>query len=130
MIFFRAIAVWIVLIFAEILHGITRGAFLVPHIGEFRSGQIGVFTGSLIILAIALVFVRWIGTSRSSQLLAPTTPLGSTTCLSMDWNREGVTEMAGKGRQQTARKPATKFAHLRKKMEKARIVTNISKKKK
>ena len=37
--------------------------------------------------------------------------------------------MAGKGRQ-TVRKPATKFAHLRKKMEKARLVTKISKKKK
>ncbi len=36
--------------------------------------------------------------------------------------------MAGKGRQ-TPRKPATKFAHLRKKMEKARIVTKIGKKK-
>ena len=35
--------------------------------------------------------------------------------------------MAGKGRQ--ARKPATKFAHLRKKMEKARIVSKIGKKK-
>ena len=37
--------------------------------------------------------------------------------------------MAGKGRQM-ARKPATKFAHLRKKMEKARIVSKVSKKKK
>jgi hypothetical protein len=37
--------------------------------------------------------------------------------------------MAGKGRQQTARKPATKFAHLRKKMDKARIMSKISKKK-
>ena len=36
--------------------------------------------------------------------------------------------MAGKGRQ-TARKPATEFAHLRKKMEKARILKKISKKK-
>ena len=35
--------------------------------------------------------------------------------------------MAGKGRQ-TARKPATKFAHLRKKMEKARIARKIGKK--
>jgi hypothetical protein len=35
------------------------------------------------------------------------------------------------GRQrQTARKPATKFAHLRKKMEKNRIAAKISKKKK
>ena len=35
--------------------------------------------------------------------------------------------MAGKGRQ-TARKPATKFAHLRKKMEKTRTVSKIRKK--
>ncbi len=37
--------------------------------------------------------------------------------------------MASRGRQ-TARKPATKFAHLRKKMEKNRIASKISKKKK
>jgi hypothetical protein len=36
--------------------------------------------------------------------------------------------MAERGRQ-TARKPATKFAHLRKKMEKTRIVSKIGKKK-
>ena len=44
MIFGRAIAIWIVLILAEILHGIARGILLVPHVGEFRSNQIGVFT--------------------------------------------------------------------------------------
>ena len=66
----RAFAVWLVLIVAEILHGIARGIFLVPHVGEFRSSQIGVFTGSIIILVIALVFVRWIGASRSTDLLA------------------------------------------------------------
>jgi hypothetical protein len=37
--------------------------------------------------------------------------------------------MANKGRQ-TPRKPATKFAHLRKKMEKSRIVSKSGKKKK
>jgi hypothetical protein len=37
--------------------------------------------------------------------------------------------MGGKGGQ-AARKPATKFAHLRKKMEKNRIMSKISKKKK
>jgi hypothetical protein len=36
--------------------------------------------------------------------------------------------MSGKGRQ-TPRKPATKFAHLRKRMEKARLVKKTSKKK-
>lgn len=65
----RALAVWIVLICAEILHGILRAVLLVPHVGEFRSNQIGVFTGSLIILAIALLTVRWIGASGRPQLL-------------------------------------------------------------
>jgi hypothetical protein len=65
----RALAVWLILIAAEIVHGIARAIFLVPWVGEFRSNQIGVFTGSLIILAVALVFVRWIGASRSSRLL-------------------------------------------------------------
>ncbi len=36
--------------------------------------------------------------------------------------------MTRQGRQ-TARKPATKFAHLRKKMEKNRIVSKLGKKK-
>jgi len=44
-----------------------------------------------------------------------------------DWQVARRTAMAGKGRQ-TARKPATKFAHLRKKMEKARIVGRAGKK--
>lgn len=66
----RALAVWLVLICAEILHGIARGIFLVRHVGEFRSNQIGVFTGSLIILVIALAFVRWIGASWTADLLA------------------------------------------------------------
>ena len=66
----RATVIWLVLIAAEILHGIARGIFLVPHVGEFRSSQIGVFTGSIIILVIALAFIHWIGASRSSDLLA------------------------------------------------------------
>ena len=66
----RAIAIWLVLICAEILHGITRAVLLVPQVGEFRSNQIGVFTGSIIILVIALAFVRWIGATRTTELLA------------------------------------------------------------
>jgi hypothetical protein len=62
-------AVWLVLICAETLHGIARGIFLVPHVGEFRSNQIGVFTGSVLILVIALIFVRWIGATGRAQLL-------------------------------------------------------------
>ncbi len=60
----KAIVIWLVLICAEILHGIARAAILVAHVGALRSHQIGVFTGPIIILAIALVFVRWIGATR------------------------------------------------------------------
>lgn len=53
-----ALLVRLLVIAAEILHGIARGVFLVPFVGDFRSRQIGVGTGSLIILAVALLFVR------------------------------------------------------------------------
>ncbi len=65
----RTSIIWLVLIVAEVLHGIARGIFLVPYVGEFKSNQIGVFTGSLIILIVAWAFVRWIGATRTAQLL-------------------------------------------------------------
>ncbi|MHB1038471.1 MAG: hypothetical protein ACYC35_22340 [Pirellulales bacterium] len=65
----RALAIGFILIAAEILHGIVRGILLVPRVGEFQSSQIGVFSGALIILVIALVGVRWIGATRPCQLL-------------------------------------------------------------
>lgn len=65
----RSLAIWFVLIALEIVHGILRGIVLVPFVGEFRSNQIGVFTGSAIILAVAYFAIRWIGTQRPHQLL-------------------------------------------------------------
>ena len=65
----RGIGIWLILIVAETIHGITRRVVLVPLVGEFRSNQIGVFTGSIMILAIAFVFVKWLGASRPSDLL-------------------------------------------------------------
>ena len=65
----RAIAIWLVVIVAEIFHGIARGILLVPYVGEFRSNQIGVVAGSLIILVLALTCVRWIGAAHPVQLL-------------------------------------------------------------
>lgn len=66
----RCLAVWLLLMVAEIAHGILRAILLVPMTGEFRSNQIGVFTGSLIILFIAYFTIRWIGAIRRSELLA------------------------------------------------------------
>ena len=69
----RAVAVWLVLIFVETLHGvgrgILRGILLEPYVGDLRARQIGVFSGSIIFFCIALACARWVGASRTSQLL-------------------------------------------------------------
>lgn len=65
----RSLAIWLLIICAEIIHGILRAIVLVPIVGEFRSNQIGVFTGSVIIIVIAYITIRWIGAKRLSELL-------------------------------------------------------------
>jgi hypothetical protein len=37
----------------EILHETVRPLFIVPAVGDFRSRQVGVFTGSLLLVSIA-----------------------------------------------------------------------------
>jgi hypothetical protein len=43
--------------------------FLVPLVGDFRSRQIGVFTGSIRILAVAYLFVPWLRTTEPKALI-------------------------------------------------------------
>ncbi len=66
---FRGFLVWLMIIAAEIAHGMLRAATLVPMVGEVRSNQIGVFTGSAIILTIAFFTIRWIEAKRFSDLM-------------------------------------------------------------
>jgi hypothetical protein len=66
----KALAVWLLLMAAETIHGIIRTLFLVPRVGDFRARQIGVFSGSLIILALVLLRIRWIGVRSTRSLLA------------------------------------------------------------
>jgi hypothetical protein len=57
----RALVVWLVIILAETVHGVLRQLFLVPIVGDLHARQIGVLVGSLIILAVALMFSPWLG---------------------------------------------------------------------
>ena len=66
----RAFCIWLVIAAAEVAHGTLRGIFLLPLVGDLPSRQIGVLTGSMIILLIAYVSVRWVGASGVRQLLA------------------------------------------------------------
>ena len=56
----RAIAVWLIIVGVESVHGTLRAIYLAPYVGDFQSRQISVFTGSLLILLVAYLFIRWI----------------------------------------------------------------------
>jgi hypothetical protein len=65
--FGRVVAVWMVIMLAETVHGAMREIFIAPALGDLRARQLGVLIGSLIILAIAWTTARW--------MRAPTPPL-------------------------------------------------------
>ena len=65
----RVFAVWVVIVCAEVVHGTMRALLIAPIVGEFRSRQVGVFTGSLVILSIALASIGWIRVTRTLFLL-------------------------------------------------------------
>ncbi len=66
----RGFLVWLLIAVAEALHGTLRTLFLTPLLGDLPSRQLGVLTGSLIILAIASLSVLWIGAVTTRQWLA------------------------------------------------------------
>jgi hypothetical protein len=70
MIYLRGFLIWLLIISAEAVHGISRELFLTPHVGDFRARQIAVFSGTIIIFIIAFFSVKWLRANRLSQLLA------------------------------------------------------------
>jgi hypothetical protein len=64
----RALAVWLIIMGAEFIHGILRAVLLAPYVGDFQARQIGVFSGSILIILIACLFVRWIGANTVRTL--------------------------------------------------------------
>lgn len=65
----KGVAVWLLLMGAEVVHGIVRTALLAPRIGDFKARQLSVFTGSALIMGITYQSIRWIGSRRKSTLL-------------------------------------------------------------
>ena len=60
----RGIAIWCCIIAVEVVHGMARTMFLAPVVGDFRARQVAVFTGSVLIVAVAASFIRWIDPAR------------------------------------------------------------------
>jgi hypothetical protein len=66
----RALAVWFLLMSAEFVHGLWRMKVLALWLGDFPARQVCVLTGSLLILFITYVCIRWIPAKTTRTLLA------------------------------------------------------------
>jgi hypothetical protein len=64
----RIVAVWLLIAALETVHGIVRGLWLVPALGEPAAQRLGFGVGSLLVLAVAWATSRWLGaTTRAAQ---------------------------------------------------------------
>jgi hypothetical protein len=54
---------------AEIFHGVVRTLFLAPVVGDFRARQLAVFTGSAMILTLAVMVIRWLRPANALEAL-------------------------------------------------------------
>jgi hypothetical protein len=57
----HALAVWALIALVETAHGVLRGLFLVPAVGEAAAQRIGFMVGSALVLAVAVLCSRWLG---------------------------------------------------------------------
>ena len=65
----RAFLVWLVIMFAESIHGTLRTLFLAPAVGDFRARQVSFFTGMLLIFGITYFFIKKIRAETVKSLL-------------------------------------------------------------
>ena len=63
----RALAVWLSIALAETVHGVLRGVWLAPQVGEGLAQRIGFAVGCAIVLGIATLSSRWLGARSAAQ---------------------------------------------------------------
>ncbi|MFN9469415.1 MAG: hypothetical protein ACK6BS_20295 [Pseudanabaena sp.] len=70
MVILKSVLVWLVFILAESLNGAARIFCLIPLLGDRLAHQVSFAIGSLLILTIATLFIRWLKAEKSWQLLS------------------------------------------------------------
>ncbi len=61
---------WLLIVFAESVHGTLRQLFLAPLVGDFAARRIAFFVGLLLIFLITYFFIRWINAPNVKSLFA------------------------------------------------------------
>ena len=67
---FRVVAVWLIVMGVETIHGVLREVCVAPYLGDFRARQITVLTGTLLIVAVVTLFIRWLHLPTIRSMLA------------------------------------------------------------
>lgn len=65
----RGLVIWLLIMAVETVHGVLRGIFLAPTVGEAMASRIGWPIGMVIVLAITLLCIRWTGLRDAQSLL-------------------------------------------------------------
>ncbi|SBO42120.1 hypothetical protein [Cyanobium sp. NIES-981] len=65
----RALLVWLLMMLAETLQGILRQKLLSPVLGDLPARQLGVLSGSLLVLLISWLARGWMGAASRPRLL-------------------------------------------------------------
>jgi hypothetical protein len=65
----RGLIVWLVIMVVETIHGVLRILLLVPRLGEATSGRIGLLVGTVLVMVVTVLLIRWTGLRRGLALL-------------------------------------------------------------
>lgn len=68
-ILYRSITVWLLIVIGESINGTLREIFLVPALGMAEAKQVSFLTALVVISAITLMSIRWIGAATTTHLL-------------------------------------------------------------
>ena len=66
----KSLALWLLLMSVETVHGLWREKVLSIWLGDFAARQVCVFTGSLLILFVTYVCIPWIPARKAKTLFA------------------------------------------------------------
>jgi hypothetical protein len=64
----RALTIWLLIVFAESVHGTLRQLFLAPLIGDLTARRIAFFIAVLLIFLITYFSIRWINAPTVKSL--------------------------------------------------------------
>jgi hypothetical protein len=62
------------MVVAETVHGTVRTLLFAPRIGDGQARQVSVVTGSLLIIGIAYLFIRWVRAGAGGGASMATAP--------------------------------------------------------